>query len=107
MPSAKFLLNALLAGVLVSFLLITGCTSTSASVAGTYTAAGDSDHTTLQLNNDGTGMGSSDTSSPVADTWTVQGKTLTVCIKDTDQCTTGNLNDDGSIDIGQFTFRKD
>jgi hypothetical protein len=110
MSPTKYLLNALLCGVLVSFLLIAGCTSSSsgssANFAGTYSAAGDPDHAVLQLNADGTGSGSSDTGSPVTDTWTVDGSTIKICVQGMDACRSGTVNDDGSLTFDQLTFRK-
>jgi hypothetical protein len=111
MSSTNYLRTALLCGVLVSLLLIAGCSSSSSSaasgnLAGTYTAAGDPDHTVLQLNADGTGTGSSDTGSPVQDTWTVEGSTVKVCVQGMDACRSGSINDDGSLTFDQVTYRK-
>jgi ABC-type Fe3+-hydroxamate transport system substrate-binding protein len=116
MVSLKYLRNALLIGVLVSLLLIAGCTSSSSpsssssssspNLAGTYTATGDDDHSVLQLNADGTGTGSSDTGSTVQDTWTADGSTLKVCVQGMDTCTSGTINSDGSLTFGPLTFRK-
>ena len=109
----KYPATALLIGVLVSLLLIAGCTSSSPSssssssnLAGTYTATGDDDHSVLQLNADGTGTGSSDTGSTVQDTWTVDGSTIKVCVQGVDTCATGTINSDGSLMFGPLTYRK-
>jgi hypothetical protein len=102
----KYLKTALLCGVLVSLLLIAGCSSSSSSLAGTYTAAGDPEHSVLQLNADGTGSGSSDTGSSVTDTWTVEGSAIKVCVQGMDICQSGTVNGDGSLTFGELTFRK-
>lgn len=109
MFSAKSILTALLCGVLVSCLLIAGCTSSSSSsgsLAGTYTSAGDPDHSVLQLNADGTGSGSSDTGSPAQDTWTVDGSTIKICVQGMDACSSGTINSDGSLVFNGLTYRK-
>lgn len=107
MASMKCFLDTLRCGILVSFLIVTGCTSANyASYAGTYNAANDPGHTTLQLNPNGTAIGSSDWSPSVMDIYTVQNKNITICAKDTVQCASGHINDDGSIVIGNSRFQK-
>jgi len=114
MSSTKYLFHALLCCVLVPLLLIAGCTSSSPSsssassgnLAGTYTAAGDPDHSVLQLNADGTGSGSSDTGSLVQDEWTLDGSTLKICVQGMDACRSGTVNGDGSLTFGELTYRK-
>jgi hypothetical protein len=110
MLSKKCSQKAFFFGMIISFLIISACTSAASTnytrYAGTYAAVNDPDHAILQLNSNGTAIGSSDRMPSIIHNYSVQNTTITICAKDPDRCGTGTINDDGSISMGNIRFRK-
>ncbi len=102
----KYLVNALLLGTLVSYLIITGCTSAS-GYTGTYTCVDDPSNLII-LNSDGTidfinGAGN------FTGTYTLEDKESRICANDGEgstSCISTEIDEDGSFPMGFTKYRK-